>query len=75
MQIFAGTKRRNEKSEAPKRNPKTKPQNETPKQKSKTNKALQRTKKAPRPTSRGAFFIDKLHCFPVSVAGRQECGD
>lgn len=58
---------------------KTKIQNEAPKknpkQKSETNKALQRTKKAPRPTSRGAFFIDILHCFPVSVAGRQECGD
>lgn len=63
MQIFAGTKRQNE---APK---------QKPKQKTETNKAQQRTKKAPRPTSRGAFFIDKLHCFPVSVAGRQECGD
>ena len=40
-----------------------------------TNKALQRTKKAPRLVGRGAFFIDKLHCFPVNVAGRQECGD
>ena len=59
MQIFAGTKR----------------QNEDQKQKFETNKALQRTKKAPRPTSRGAFFIEILHCVPVSVAGRQECGD
>lgn len=67
MQIFARTKRPNE---APKQKPKQKS-----KQKSETNKALQLTKKAPRPTSRGAFFIDKLHCFPVSVAGRQECGD
>lgn len=63
MQIFAGTKRQNE---APKKNPK---------QKFETNKALQRTKKAPRPTSRGAFFIEILHCSPVNVAGRQECGD
>ena len=70
MQIFAGTKRQNEKNDAPKRSPETK--SET---KSETNKALQRTKKAPRPTSRGAFFIEILHCFPVSVAGRQECGD
>jgi len=71
MQIFAGTKRQNEKNEAPKRKSKTKPRNK----KSETNKALQRTKKAPRPTSRGAFYIEILHCFPVSVAGRQECGD
>ena len=63
MQIFAGTKRQNENL---KRSYETK---------SETNKAQQRTKKAPRPTSRGAFFIDKLHCFPVSVAERQECGD
>ena len=75
MQIFAGTMRQNEKNDAPKRKSKTKPQNENPKQKFETNKALQRTKKAPRPTSRGAFFIERLHCFPVSVAGRQECGD
>lgn len=59
MQIFAGTKLRNK----------------NPKRKFETNKALQRTKKAPRPTSREAFFIEILHCFPVSVAGRQECGD
>lgn len=71
MQIFAGTKRQNEK----KRSAKTKIQNEAPKQKFETNKAHQRTKKAPRPTSRGAFFIERLHCVPVSVAGRQECGD
>ena len=74
MQIFAGTKRQNEKNEAPKRKSKAKPRNKKPKQKSETNKALQRTKKAPRPTSRGAFYIEILHCFPVSVAGRQECG-
>lgn len=72
MQIFAGTKRQNEN---PKQNPKTKPRNKNSKQKFETNKALQRTKKAPRPTSRGAFFIEMLHCFPVNVAGRQECGD
>lgn len=63
MQIFAGTKR----------------QNENPKRsldiKTETNKALQQTKKAPRPTSRGAFFIERLHCSPVNVTGRQECGD
>lgn len=59
----------------PERSAKTKIQNETTKQKFETNKALQRTKKAPRPTSREAIYIDKLHCFPVSVAGRQECGD
>ena len=59
----------------PARSAKTKIQNEAPKQKFETNKALQRTKKAPRPTSRGAFFIEILHYFPVSVAGRQECGD
>ena len=59
MQIFAGTKLRNK----------------NPKQKTETNKALQRTKKAPRLVGRGAFFIEILHCFPVSVAGRQECGD
>ena len=58
-----------------KRCTKTKPRNKKPKQKFETNKALQRTKKAPRPTSRGAFYIERLHCFPVSVAGRQECGD
>ena len=75
MQIFAGTKRQNEKNEAPKRKSKAKPRNKKPKQKFETNKALQRTKKAPRPTSRGAFFIERLHCFPVSVAGRQECED
>ena len=75
MQIFAGTKRQNEKNEAPKRKSKAKPRNKKPKQKFEANKALQRTKKAPRPTSRGAFFIERLHCFPVSVAGRQECGD
>ncbi len=63
IQIFAGTKRQNENL---KRSPETKTE---------ANKALQRTKKAPRPTSRGAFFIEILHCFPVSVAGRQECGD
>ena len=68
MQIFAGTKRQNE-------NPKRSPETKNPKQKSETNKALQRTKKAPRATSRGAFFIEILHCFPVSVAGRQECED
>ena len=67
MQIFARTKRPNE---APKQKPKQKS-----KQKFEANKALQRTKKAPRPTSRGAFYIEILHCFPVSVAGRQECGD
>ena len=72
MQIFAGTKRQNEN---PKQSPETKNRNKKPKQKFETNKALQRTKKAPRPTSREAFYIDKLHCFPVSVAGRQECGD
>ena len=59
----------------PARSAKTKIQNETPKQKFEANKALQRTKKAPRPTSRGAFFIKILHCSPVNVAGRQECGD
>ena len=59
----------------PERSAKTKIQNEDQKQKLETNKALQRTKKAPRPTSRGAFFIDKLHCFPVSVTGRQERKD
>ena len=75
MQIFAGTKRQNEKNDAPKRNPKTKPRNKKSETKSETNKALQRTKKAPRPTSRGAFFIEILHCSPVNVAGRQECGD
>lgn len=75
MQVFAGTKRRNEKNETPKRSPETKPRNKNPKQNSETNKALQRTKKAPRPTSRGAFYIEILHCFPVSIAGRQECGD
>jgi len=63
IQIFAGTKRQNENL---KRSPETKTE---------ANKALQRTKKAPRPTSRGAFFIKILHCSPVSVAGRQECGD
>lgn len=71
MQIFAGTKRQNEK----KRSAKTKIQNEAPKQKFETNKALQRTKKAPRLDGRGAFFIERLHCSPVSVAGKQECGD
>ena len=50
-------------------------QNEAPKQKFETNKAHQRTKKAPRPTSRGAFFIERLHCFPVNVAERQERED
>ena len=40
----------------PERSAKTKIRNEAPKQKLETNKALQRTKKAPRPTSRGAFF-------------------
>ncbi len=68
MQIFAGTKRQNEN---PKRSPETKKRNK----KFETNKALQRTKKAPRLVGRGAFFIEILHCFPVSVAGRQECGD
>lgn len=68
MQIFAGTKRQNEN---PKRSPETKIRNK----KSETNKALQRTKKAPRLVGRGAIYIDKLHCFPVSVAERQECGD
>ena len=63
MQIFAGTKRQNENSKR------------TPKQKFEANKALQRTKKAPRLVGRGAFFIEILHYFPVSVAGRQECGD
>lgn len=52
MQIFAGTKRQNE-------NPKQKP-----KQKTETNKALQRTKKAPRPTSRGAFILKYFIAFP-----------
>lgn len=46
-----------------------------PKQKTETNKALQRTKIASQPVGREAIYIDKLHCFPVSVAGRQECGD
>ena len=45
----------------PARSAKTKIPNEAPKQKTETNKALQRTKKAPRPTSRGAFFIERLH--------------
>lgn len=60
MQIFAGTKRQNEKNEAPKRKSKTKPRNK----KSETNKALQRTKKAPRPTSRGAFLLKDFIAFP-----------
>lgn len=75
MQIFAGTKRRNEKNEAPKRKSETKPRNKNSKQKFETNKALQRTKIASQPVGREAIYIDKLHCFPVSVAGRQECGD
>lgn len=72
MQIFAGTKRQNEN---PKRSPETKTETKNRNKKFETNKAQQRTKKAPRPTSREAIYIDKLHCFPVSVAGRQECGD
>ena len=52
MQIFAGTKRQNE---APK---------QKPKQKAETNKAQQRTKKAPRPTSRGAFLLKDFIAFP-----------
>ncbi len=54
---------------------KTKPRNKNRNKKSETNKAQQRTKKAPRLVGRGAFYIEILHCFPVSVAGRQECGD
>ena len=68
MQIFAGTKRQNEN---PKRSPETKKRNK----KSETNKAQQRTKIASQLVGREAIYIDKLHCFPVSVAGRQECGD
>lgn len=61
MQIFAGTKRQNKKQK--------------PKQKTEANKALQRTKIASQPVGREAIYIDKLHCFPVSVAGRQERED
>lgn len=61
MQIFAGTKLQ---SEAPKRKSKTKRQNEAQKQKFEANKALQRTKKAPRPTSRGAFLLKDFIAFP-----------
>lgn len=57
MQIFAGTKRQNEN---PKRSPETKKRNK----KFETNKAQQRTKKAPRPTSRGAFLLKDFIAFP-----------
>ena len=68
MQIFADTKRPNE-------NPKRSPETKNSKQKTEANKALQRTKIASQPVGRETIYIDILHCFPVSVAGRQECGD
>ena len=59
MQIFAKTKPRNKK------------RNKIPKQIKHCNEL-----KKPRDQQvAGLFFIEILHYFPVSVAGRQECGD
>lgn len=65
MQIFAGTKRQNEKNEAPKRKSKTKPRNKKPKQIKHSNEL-----KKPRDQQvAGLFLLKYFIAFPSMWRG------
>lgn len=65
MQIFAGTKRQNEKNEAPKRKSKTKPRNKNPKQIKHCNEL-----KKPRDLLvAGLFLLKYFIAFPSMLRG------
>lgn len=64
MQIFAGTKRQNEKNETPKRSPKAKPRNKNPKQNPKQIKHCNELKKPRDQQVAGLFLLKYFIAFP-----------
>ena len=69
MQIFAGTKRRNEKNEAPKRKSKTKPRNKNRNKNSKLIKHCNELKKPRDQQVAGLFILKYFIAFPSMLRG------